>query len=117
MRSNDVGVFRSRVDFERHRDARNGFWSVATAYLEVLETPPLVAISHDPEFPNRKLGAQMIEYKVDCDNAVKAALDDNPSLVEDFHKLIRGSDVPHANHIIAKCAKQFRQFQLLPHLY
>jgi hypothetical protein len=85
-------------------------------YLDVLETPPLVSVSCT-EIPNRKLSAQMIEFKVDTDNAVKAALNDNASLIEDFHLLIRGESVQNANDIIKRVAKKFRRFKLIPHEY
>lgn len=112
-----TGVFQDRHDFEQDLTARKYFWAVVRAYLDVLETPPLVAISYEWEFPNRKLGAQMIEYKVDCDNAVKAALNGNPALIEDFNNLIRGVSVTNANYIITRVSRKFKLFKLIPHVY
>ena len=112
-----TGVFQNRREFEETISARNYFYAVARAYLDVLETPALCAISYDEERPNRKLGAQMIEFKVDCDNGVKAALNNNPSLIEDCNRLIRGEKVPNRNDIIAKVGKTWRKFHLIPHEY
>jgi hypothetical protein len=112
-----TGVFHDRHDFEQNLNARKYFWAVAQAYISVLETPPLVAISYDDERPNRKLSAQMIEFKADCDNGVKVALNNNPSLIDDWNRLIRGDKVPNQNDIIAKVGKTWRKFHLIPHVY
>lgn len=116
MQDARTGVFQSRHDFNESLTARKYFWSVAKAYLDVLETPPLAAISYT-DLPNRRLNAQMIEFKVDTDNAVKAALDSNGSLIEDFHSLIRGGSVQNENYIINRVGKKFRRFKLIPHEY
>lgn len=113
----DIGVFESHGDFERKRDARKYFWSVIRAYVEVLEMPPLTAISYDPNYPNRRLGPQTIEFKTDVENATKVALDNNPSLFDDWNRLIRGENVSNANEIIVKCARLYRSRQLIPHFY
>ena len=116
MQDARTGVFQSRHDFNESLTARKYFWAVAKVYLDVLETPPLVSVSCT-DIPNRKLNAQMIEFKVDCDNAVKAGLDNNASLIEDFHSLIRGESVQNENDIIKRVAKKFRRFKLIPHEY
>lgn len=116
MQDARTGVFQSRHDFNESLTARKYFWGVVRVYLDVLETPPLVSVSCT-EIPNRKLSAQMIEFKVDTDNAVKAGLNGNTSLIEDFHNLIRGESVQNANDIIKRVAKKFRRFKLIPHEY
>jgi hypothetical protein len=113
-----TGVFQDRHDFEQNLNLRKYFWAVAQAYISVLETPALCAISYDDEFPNRKLGAQMIEFKCDVYLANVAALNGNPSLLEDWNRLvINGEKVPNANSIINRCSRVYRSRKLIPHVY
>lgn len=117
MQYDETGIYQSHSHYERDRSARHYFYGVITAYRDVLATPALVAISHDPEFPNRKLSTQMIEFKADVDKANEAALND-PSLIADWNRLVvQEEKVPNANDLIRKCAIQYRKRNLIPHRY
>jgi hypothetical protein len=112
-----IGVFNSRREFDEIISSRNYFFAVLRGYTNVLETPPIVAISYDPDVPSRKLGAQMIEFLADCDIGVRVALNGNPSLIEDFARLLQGDKVPSQTDIINKVGREWRKRRLIPQEY
>jgi len=117
MRSSDVGVFESRWDFQKKRDAQELFWRVITAYNEIGLLSPIVAINLDPLAKPTKLDATGIHFRCDVENATKKALGNNSSQISDWNELIQGEDVSNATEIIAKCARVYHARQLLPYLY
>ena len=110
----DTGVFESHSEYEKQRNARHYFWRVINGYIDVRNTPPLTAINYDPSIRNPKLGADLIHFIVDVENASKKALGDNAVLLEQWQRLVRGDTVPNAASIIQKCARIYRARSLAP---
>lgn len=113
----DTGVFESHTEYEKQRNAGHYFWRVINGYIDVRNTPPLTAISYDPEVRNPKLGADLIHFIVDVENSTRQSLGNNPALFEQWQRLVSGEDVPNAASIVARCARLYQARQLAPTTY
>lgn len=113
----DVGIFESRSDYHRQRNARQYFYGVARAYIDIRNTPPLTAINYDPLIKNPKLGADLIHFIADVELATRKALGKNPELFDQWKRLVSGENVPNAASIINRCARLYQARQLVPELY
>lgn len=114
MNDLETGVYSSHAEYQEQKYATQYFKRVIDAYIDVRNTPPVAAISHDPAVINPKLGADLIHYCVDVENATRKSLNNNPALFEQWEKLVCGDAVPNAASIIRKCAKIYRARKLLP---
>lgn len=117
MNDLETGVYRSHAEYQEQRYSKHYFKGVVDAYIDVRNTPSLAAISHDPAVINPKLGADLIHYIVDVENATRKSLDNNPALIEQWEQLVCGNTVPNAASIIRKCARIYRARKLLPGEY
>jgi hypothetical protein len=97
---------------------RKTFWQVSDFYLDARNTPSLCAINYDETVPNRRMGANLIHFIVDCENATKKALDNDPELLERWQTIIeKEKDVPGSASIISKCGRLYSIRKLIPSDY
>jgi hypothetical protein len=114
MNDLETGVYGSHTEYERQRNARHYFKRVIEAYIDVQNTPCIAATSYDPFVRNPKLGADLIHYIVDVENASKKALGNSPSLFEQWQRMVDGESVTNAASIVARCARLYQARQLAP---
>src|SRR3954465_7951294 len=119
MSSNVTEVYESHIHYEQQKRWRRIFDAVIDGYRDVLCASPLVASNPDDEVRARRLGPDLIHYKVDIENATRQALK-NVVLIKAWGKIVEGVDpVPAAvlAQLVSKCGRIYMARKLTPYDY
>jgi hypothetical protein len=111
-----TGVYESHSAYEQQKALRIYFDQVVAGYEDVLNASPLPACTFDDESRPRRLGPELVHYKIDIEHAVAKALDDNPQLIDQWYQhVIDGAEI--SDSIVRKTARIFQARKLKPSDY
>jgi hypothetical protein len=111
-----TGVYSSHFDYQQQKSLRIYFDQVVAGYEDVMNASPLPACSYDEESRPRRLGPELVHYKIDVEHAVATALDGNPQLIEQwFRHVVDGEEV--SDSVVRKTARIFQARKLRPRDY
>jgi hypothetical protein len=113
----DTGVYESHSKYEEQKRLKGIFDSVISAYRDVISLSPLVACNYDPDVRSRRLGPEMILYKIDIQISTAKALKNNPELIRQWENAVFDEDVNVGPSIVRQCARVYQLRKLQPHIY
>jgi hypothetical protein len=114
----DVGVYESHSDYQQQKSWRRIFDSVISGYIAALSASPLIASNPDDEAITRRLGPEILHFRVDVEHATAHALK-STALYKVWQQIIEGENVPGSMviQIANKCGPVFQQRGLIPYNY
>lgn len=116
----DVGTFESRGDYKRQRQWRMVFNEAVRGYRDALAASPLVAASYDEDVRPRRLGAELIHFKIDIEHATEKALQGRPDLLAVWHRIVHEDESIPANlyaRVALRCGRIYLARKLTPYEY
>jgi hypothetical protein len=114
----DIGVYESHSDYQQQKSWRRIFDSVVGAYIAALSTSPLIASNPDDEAITRRLGPELLHFRVDVEHVAARSLK-SQELYKIWQQIIQGENVPSSmvSRIVAKTAPEFQRMGLVPYEY
>jgi hypothetical protein len=117
--SSDVSEVYER---QRHQERQRKWWrvfnDVIEGYRDVLSASPLVACNPDDEVRVRRLGPDLIHYKIDIENATRRVLKDS-TLLRAWEQIVEGHTVPRPVFalVASKCGRIYTSRKLTRYDY
>lgn len=113
----ETGTFQSRSDYQRHKYWHQVFAETMKGYRDVLAASPLVASTFDDEIRPRRLGPELIHYRIDIERATEKALSGRPDLLKVWVDIVEEAEGIPANvysQIASRCGRFYSSRKLTP---
>lgn len=114
----DVGIYESHSDYQQQKSWRRIFDSVISGYIAALSASPLIASNPDDEAITRRLGPELLHFRVDVEHVTARVLK-SQALYELWQQIIQGENVPSSmvSRIVSKLSPAYQRMGLVPYDY
>jgi hypothetical protein len=111
------GIYESHRAYEQRKQWQAVFYSVISAYRDLLSLSAMTARNYDEHVYPRKLIPDAINYKVDIQNATAKALKNNQELILQWEDAAFDEGFNVSPSIVRECARVYSARELQPQIY